>query len=73
VLEDSKKCVVAGLGGPASPATPTSTKMHDVPSRLVEHRIQERMWRSMVSEHELQYKGLCEQAEAKETSFKELL
>jgi hypothetical protein len=72
VLEDSEKCAAVGVGGPPSPATPTKIEMHNVPSRLVEHRIQERMWRSMVSKHELQYKGLYEQAEAKETSFKEL-
>jgi hypothetical protein len=60
VLEDSKKRVAGSLRGAASLVTSTPIKLQNVPICLKEQCIQERMWRSMVSKHELQYKGLCE-------------
>ena len=72
LLEQSEKSACATAGGPQTPVTPKPSDLQDVPTPLMEQRIQERMWRSMVSQHEVQYKALREEAELKDTSFREL-
>ena len=72
LLEDSEKrssCNASGeLASPKSPKPSDSVPLVDGAADLVEQRIQEKLWKSLVSQHELQYKQLLEQLKSQETA-----
>jgi hypothetical protein len=64
VLEDSEKrssCNASGeIASPKSPKPTNPAPQVDGASDLLEQRIQEKLWKTLVSQHELQYKALVE-------------
>jgi hypothetical protein len=76
VLEDLEKVSGSNAAGvltsPKTPKPGDSIPEVQGSTDLMEQRIQEKLWRNLVTQHELQYKTLQEQSELQETALKEL-